>query len=232
MRTDHEKRSNPAKPRRSLPLTRGDCANGPRPCPHAKCIHHLGDLPSGETCTLDLSDRGGMSLDEIAEVFGHRSRETVRLVEAKAINAIMVAALAENPPDAVRQLLDHVEPGWKVADRKAGGIGSTSRLRPRPEPDGDDEIVEDAPTEEPSDPLVDHIYVALLRSHSNRKRSHAAEIMESGRVFESESQAGQVIRDRFREAGKRVGAVSRAWRADKIANCEKLAFFLGLEIAV
>jgi len=70
------------------PRTRGDCVNGPRPCPWLGCRHHLGlDVdrhgrvtlaPEGKadeqraTCALDVAEDGRHSFDEIAEILNCR----------------------------------------------------------------------------------------------------------------------------------------------------------------
>lgn len=80
----------------SRPRTRADCADGPRPCPWAGCKYHLYLDVSPDTgsikihfaeleemdpsCALDLADRGGMTLEEIAEIMGI-TRERVRQLE-------------------------------------------------------------------------------------------------------------------------------------------------------
>lgn len=57
----------------SLPLTRGDCVDGPRPCPHSTCRYHLasdviaGHSPS-ETCCLDVADRAADRAEENARL--------------------------------------------------------------------------------------------------------------------------------------------------------------------
>jgi len=68
------------------PRKRGDCADGPRPCPWVACRHHLAldvDNITGrvrivipverldqarDTCSLDVADRGGASEREVAEL--------------------------------------------------------------------------------------------------------------------------------------------------------------------
>lgn len=89
------------------PKTRGDCKDGPRPCPFAGCAHHLGldvrRVPQGhsvkhavrgldpdelpETCALDVADRGGVTLDRIADIYG-QTRERIRQIETKALDKI------------------------------------------------------------------------------------------------------------------------------------------------
>ena len=81
------------------PQTRADCRDGPRPCPWASCRHHLGldvteagslvvrAAPLSETCSLDVADRGGLTLDEVGRVLG-LTRERVRQIEVKASVAL------------------------------------------------------------------------------------------------------------------------------------------------
>lgn len=91
------------------PRTRGECVDGPRPCPWVSCRNHLyldvtepyegpgggvrlavvtshlgelEDLP--ETCSLDVADRGVNTLEQISLLFGV-VRERVRQIEAKAL---------------------------------------------------------------------------------------------------------------------------------------------------
>ena len=65
------------------PKTRGDCINGPRPCPWVGCRHHLANaarasdefiLRDGwedqETCSLDVADRGAVPLCEVQRLMG------------------------------------------------------------------------------------------------------------------------------------------------------------------
>lgn len=164
--------------RRRLPLTRSECEDGERPCPYARCKYHIGETPSGETCTLDLTKRGGMSLDEIAGVFGLKSKETIRLVEAKAINKILIAALGAEPSKAIRSMLEHVEPGWRMADRSAGPPPRSNVRRMRL-PDASEDLDEATPEPDRADLLTEHVWAAYLRDSSNRQRErHAAEIRE------------------------------------------------------
>ena len=86
------------------PRTRGECVDGPRPCPFASCEHHaihgmmfgqqalaldddavlaaLEALPA--SCTLDVADREGATLEEVGLIFGV-TRERIRRIESGAI---------------------------------------------------------------------------------------------------------------------------------------------------
>lgn len=78
------------------PRTRGECIDGPRPCPHLNCKYHLwnsllrdtrygsqASLPR-ETCILDIADKGGVSLDYVGELLGI-SRQRVLQLETRAL---------------------------------------------------------------------------------------------------------------------------------------------------
>ncbi len=81
------------------PKTRGDCKNGPRPCPWMGCRNHLAtdithqgqlrinfdpfDGQGRETCALDVADRDGQSLDQVGQIM-ELSRERVHQIEQKA----------------------------------------------------------------------------------------------------------------------------------------------------
>lgn len=80
------------------PRTRADCVDGPRPCPHRSCRHHVHHVArrgrcgaaapaDAPTCALDLADEGPRTLGEIAKVFG-LTRERVRQIEAKALGKV------------------------------------------------------------------------------------------------------------------------------------------------
>jgi Sigma-70, region 4 len=88
---DHEK-----------PRTRLECVEGPRPCPFVSCKHHLyldvsartgaiklnfPDLEVwelGESCALDVADRGGSTLEEAGAIM-NLTRERIRQVEVQAL---------------------------------------------------------------------------------------------------------------------------------------------------
>lgn len=81
------------------PKTRGDCVNGPRPCPWVSCRHHLylDVKPNGnllvrqdveiedmtESCSLDVADRGGATMEEVGAALGI-SRQAVEQIEEGA----------------------------------------------------------------------------------------------------------------------------------------------------
>jgi hypothetical protein len=89
----------------AMPKTRGDCVDGPRPCPFARCRHHLaldvddrngsirhnfpGVAPGDweHSCALDDADLGGMTLAEIGERMSI-TRERARQIEAVAMRKI------------------------------------------------------------------------------------------------------------------------------------------------
>ena len=84
------------------PRFRGECVDGPRPCPYVSCQHHLyldvsartgaiklnfPDLEvweMNETCALDVADRGGETLEEVGAI-ANLIRERIRQVEVKAL---------------------------------------------------------------------------------------------------------------------------------------------------
>jgi Sigma-70, region 4 len=85
------------------PMTRGDCARVPRPCPYVTCKYSLyldvsdtgsiiinfphlepGQMPAKQSCALDLAERGPMTLEDIATVT-NLTRERIRQVELKAL---------------------------------------------------------------------------------------------------------------------------------------------------
>jgi hypothetical protein len=84
------------------PHSREECAEGPRPCPFVSCKHHLfidvsprtgaiklnfPDLEvwdMGESCALDVADRGGTTLEDVGAIM-NLTRERIRQVEVKAL---------------------------------------------------------------------------------------------------------------------------------------------------
>jgi Sigma-70, region 4 len=84
------------------PRTRADCQNMPRPCPFVSCEHHLYldvnpdsgaiklNFPQlevwemAETCSLDVADRGGITLEDVGAIL-NLTRERIRQVEVRGL---------------------------------------------------------------------------------------------------------------------------------------------------
>lgn len=87
---------------RRLPLTRAECIDGPRPCPHVTCRHHLwldakrgtqlADMP--ETCALDVADLGGVTRDVIGAALGV-TKDRVMQIENAALAKVKRRRLHE-----------------------------------------------------------------------------------------------------------------------------------------
>lgn len=94
------------------PRTRGDCELGPRPCPWIGCRHnlyldvkengaikfnfpHLEPWEMADSCALDVADRGGVVLDQVAVCLG-LTRERSRQLELWSVGRLRqaVASLA------------------------------------------------------------------------------------------------------------------------------------------
>jgi hypothetical protein len=87
------------------PLTRSECAEGPRPCPFISCKYHLyldvspktgsikinfpdvdpWDLPV--SCALDVADAGGSTLEDVGTIM-NLTRERIRQLEVKALSKL------------------------------------------------------------------------------------------------------------------------------------------------
>jgi hypothetical protein len=98
---------------RARPRSRADCAQGPRPCMFVSCKHHLYldvnpatgsiklNFPDkeiweiGETCALDVADRGGITLEEVGSIM-NLTRERIRQVETRGL--LKLRAIAEDEP--------------------------------------------------------------------------------------------------------------------------------------
>jgi hypothetical protein len=94
------------------PKLRSECANGPRPCPWVSCKHHLyldvnpdtGSIKLNfpdlevwemkETCSLDVADRTGATLEEVGEIL-NLTRERIRQVEVRGLIKLKVLAPGE-----------------------------------------------------------------------------------------------------------------------------------------
>ena len=95
------------------PATRKERAEGPRPCPHVSCRHHLyldvnpqtgtiklnfPDLEVWElafSCALDVADLGGTAIELVSELM-NVTRERVRQIETQALARL--ATVAETHP--------------------------------------------------------------------------------------------------------------------------------------
>ena len=80
--------------RPSAPRQRSDClpggVNEARPCPWTGCRHNIAEAgPTQATCSLDVADEGGITLEEIGVLMGV-TRERVRQIEDKALRKIQV----------------------------------------------------------------------------------------------------------------------------------------------
>jgi hypothetical protein len=87
------------------PHKRSECADGPRPCPHVSCRHHLyldvnpstgtiklnfPDLEVWElaiSCALDVADMGGTAIELVSELM-NVTRERVRQIEMQALSRL------------------------------------------------------------------------------------------------------------------------------------------------
>lgn len=100
------------------PQTRQECQSMQRPCPFVSCSHHLYldvNPESGaiklnfphlevwemaETCSLDVADRGGITLEEVGAIL-NLTRERIRQVEVRGLTKIKLHTGDELglPPD-------------------------------------------------------------------------------------------------------------------------------------
>jgi hypothetical protein len=87
------------------PKTRRECADGPRPCPHVSCRHHLyldvnphtgtiklnfPDLEVwelGVSCALDVADLGGTAIEAVGDLL-NVTRERIRQIETQALSKL------------------------------------------------------------------------------------------------------------------------------------------------
>ena len=115
----------------TAPTTRKDCLDGLRPCPWIRCRYHLiwiqqarlkkelfrrSDdkvaafiVKMSETCVLDLSDRGGMTLEEIAFTM-QTTRERVRQIEGTGRSGRIRGALYKlRKPHKARLLIEYMD---------------------------------------------------------------------------------------------------------------------------
>lgn len=96
--------------RRERPTTRAHCAHVPRPCPWVGCRHHLWlevmdtgslkltfpdlepwELPEDHSCSLDVSDAGRVTLEELGRLL-NLTRERARQLEVDAVRRFKTRA--------------------------------------------------------------------------------------------------------------------------------------------
>ena len=88
------------------PKTRAECQSSERPCPFVSCKHHLyldvnpetGSIKlnfpdvevweMGETCALDIAERGGVTLEEVGEIM-NLTRERIRQLEMSGLTKLL-----------------------------------------------------------------------------------------------------------------------------------------------
>ena len=132
------------------PKKRSECVDAPRPCPHVSCRHHLyldvnpqtgtiklnfPDLEVwdlGESCALDVADRGGTTLEDVGAIM-NLTRERIRQVEVKALAKL--GALRD-----MTYLRDYVDEG-PVGKRRLPRLSKQDLKGPayRAVPEDDDE---------------------------------------------------------------------------------------------
>ena len=96
------------------PVNRGACKEDVRPCPYVSCKHHLyldvnpetgsiklnfPDLEvweMAETCSLDVADKGGITLEEVGEIL-NVTRERIRQVEVRGLLKLKMIGPGEEP---------------------------------------------------------------------------------------------------------------------------------------
>lgn len=122
------------------PKSRAECLEGPRPCPFVSCQHHLYiDVSSktgaiklnfpdlevwemGESCALDIADRGGTTLEDVGAIM-NLTRERIRQVEVKALAKLE----ALRNMDALRDFVDEGPQGKRrlprLSKEELAGIG-------------------------------------------------------------------------------------------------------------
>jgi len=94
------------------PVLRAECRCAVRPCPYVSCKHHLfldvnpetGSIKlnfphlevweMGESCALDVAERGGITLEEVGEIM-NLTRERIRQVEVRGLLKLKVTAATD-----------------------------------------------------------------------------------------------------------------------------------------
>lgn len=123
------------------PRTRAECTEGPRPCPYVSCKHHLyvdvsprtgaiklnfPDLEvweMGESCALDIADRGGTTLEDVGAIM-NLTRERIRQVEVKALAKLEVLREMDHLRDFVEEGPQGKRRLPQLSDEELAGIGA------------------------------------------------------------------------------------------------------------
>jgi hypothetical protein len=117
------------------PRTRGDCADGPRPCPWVSCKHHLyldvtkhGSLKFNfpdreidelrETCALDVAAGGPRHLVTVGELM-NITRERVRQIERRALERAR-----SDETGALSDASDLLDDGEELPDETDESVGA------------------------------------------------------------------------------------------------------------
>jgi hypothetical protein len=134
------------------PRARIECIDGPRPCPFVACQHHLyidvsprtgaiklnfPDLEvwdMGESCALDVADRGGTTLEDVGAIM-NLTRERIRQVEVKALAKLE----ARRDMDALRTFVDEGPQGKRRLPRLSTDDLQEIEGETRPESEDDTE---------------------------------------------------------------------------------------------
>jgi len=151
------------------PRTRSECLDGPRPCPFVSCKYHLyidvsprtgaiklnfPDLEVwdlGESCALDVADRGGTTLEDVGAIM-NLTRERIRQVEVKALAKL----------EALRDMMalrDYVDEG-PVGKRRLPRLSREELSESSVEDDDDDDLEEEAKTTAAADDGEDFAFDA------------------------------------------------------------------------
>jgi len=152
------------------PRVRSECANGPRPCPFVSCKYHLyidvsartgaiklnfPDLEVwelGESCALDVADRGGTTLEDVGAIM-NLTRERIRQVEVKALAKL----------EALRDMMalrDYVDEG-PVGKRRLPRLSKEELAGPAYRDDDDDPELDALDRAESMDAVADEPEVAV-----------------------------------------------------------------------
>jgi len=147
---EHDADRDAPVPRVRRPERREDCLPGghneARPCPFASCRHHLGldVLPTGgiqlnfpdkepwdlpHTCSLDLADQGGMTLDQVSKQLDV-TRERIRQIEYKTLARLKASPRAKRRLEAFAEAERGTYEGLGIG----GAGGEADEAPPAPAP--------------------------------------------------------------------------------------------------